>query len=266
MKRLIVVFLSTFLCMVGGPALSSAAQTFDVSMGNYFFSPSDLTINVGDTVRWTNPTGTLHTTTSGQGCSSSTSGAVWDSGTMSNGDSFSVTFDQPGTNPYHCTFHCGLGMTGTITVIAASTTIPLPQTAQTFTYSAVALPSLSTSPAEAQPIGIGDVATGGANLAISVALDQFEGPVDIYFLLYNQSIDPVNIYQLTSSGQLQTLAAGLAPWIPSSPGPINQTLFGTIPLSSLPPGTYLLGVAVMPAGDQSLAKFYLWVTDFTVVQ
>lgn len=266
MRRSTMLILSLMLFMIGVPVSSRAAQTVDVSMGNFFFSPSDITINAGDTVRWTNPTGTLHTTTSGPGCTHNTTGVVWDSGTLSRGDTFSFTFDQPGTYPYFCIFHCiSFGMMGTITVNAAPTTvIPLPQTVESFTYTAVASPLLSTAPAEAKPIGIGDAALGGANLAISVAIDQFEAPVDIYFLIYNQSIDPANVYELTSTGILQPVSAGLQPWIPASAASVNQDLFGNIPLSALPAGTYLLGVAVMPAGDQSLTKFYLWATDFTV--
>ncbi len=264
MKRLMFISLSVMLCIVCVPALSSAAQTFDVSTQDFFFSPSSLTINAGDTVRWTNPTGTPHTTTSGAGCTHNTTGVVWDSGTLSNGGTFEFTFDQPGTYPYHCSFHCSLGMTGTITVNAASSSIPLPTMPQTFINPATVSPVLGTNPAQLQPIGIGDVATAGTNLSINVAMDQFEGPVDVYFLLYNQSIDPNNIYQFTSTGQLQTVSAGLAPWIPASAGPVNESLFGTIAVSSLPSGTYLLGVLVMPEGDQSLTKYYLWVTEFTV--
>jgi plastocyanin len=266
MKKSMFIFLSVMVCMVCAPVLSSAAQTFDVSTQNDFFSPADLTINVGDTVQWTNPTGTPHTSTSGAGCGHNTTGVVWDSGSLSRGESFSFTFDQPGTYPYFCSFHCFLGMTGTITVNAVSTTIALPQTVQTFTYPAIVTPVLSTDPAEARPIGLGDVAAGGPTLAVRVAMEQFEAPVDVYFLLYIPSLDPVNIYQFTSSGMFQTFSAGLAPWIPAFAGPVDESLFGNITVADLPTGTYLLGVVVVPAGDQSLTKYYLWITEFTVGQ
>jgi plastocyanin len=52
-----------------------------------------------------------HTATSDTG--------VWDSGTLATGQSYSHTFDQPGTYTYHCTIHPF--MKGTIVVQAAST-------------------------------------------------------------------------------------------------------------------------------------------------
>ncbi|MEJ2695449.1 MAG: hypothetical protein P8013_02260 [Candidatus Sulfobium sp.] len=142
--------------------------------------------------------------------------------------------------------------------------IPLPVGQETFTYAAPALAILNTDPSQAQPVGVGDVSTGGTTLDINIAVGRFESPVDIYFLLYNGSIDPVNIYEFTSTGLLQPISAGLVPWIPASTGQVGADLFGTIQVSDLPAGTYLLGVAVMPPGDQSLTNYYLWITEFTV--
>ncbi|MFO0753950.1 MAG: S-layer homology domain-containing protein [Thermodesulfovibrionales bacterium] len=86
--------------------------TVDISMSNFSFSPPSVTINVGDTVRWTNSQGT-HTTTSGTGC---TADGQWNSGLLSQGQTYSVTFNSVGTYSYYCIPHCSAGMTGTITV------------------------------------------------------------------------------------------------------------------------------------------------------
>ncbi|TMK85704.1 MAG: hypothetical protein E6G44_06190 [Actinobacteria bacterium] len=94
---------------VGGPA---SAATRGVSQVDFSFSPSTITIAVGDTVVWTNKAATTpHTTTSNTG--------LWDSGTMNPGASFSHTFNSTGTFPYHCTFHQNLGMVGTVIVQSA---------------------------------------------------------------------------------------------------------------------------------------------------
>ena len=77
-----------------------------VSIGGSAFSPPSLTVSVGDTVTWTNNDGIAHTSTSNTG--------VWNSGSLSNGQSFSFVFGTVGSFPYHCTFHTN--MTGTITV------------------------------------------------------------------------------------------------------------------------------------------------------
>ncbi|MDP2663103.1 MAG: plastocyanin/azurin family copper-binding protein [Dehalococcoidia bacterium] len=75
------------------------------------FDPQTVTIFAGATVVWTGADG-IHTSTSDS--------AIWGSGDLLVGQSFSRTFDAPGVFPYHCNFHSLFGMIGTITVIAAS--------------------------------------------------------------------------------------------------------------------------------------------------
>jgi LPXTG-motif cell wall-anchored protein len=98
--------------VAGGPAW---AASHAVSAIDYRFSPQTLTINVGDSVTWTNnsSSGTPHTSTANDG--------AWDSGTLNPGQSFTHTFTTAGTFAYHCTFHVSLGMVGTIIVQAAAT-------------------------------------------------------------------------------------------------------------------------------------------------
>lgn len=86
--------------------------TFDVSIVNFQFQPASLTIHIGDTVTWTNNTAmTDHTSTSDT--------LVWDSGTLTPGQSFSFTFNSLGVFPYHCNIHHS--MTASITVVDLST-------------------------------------------------------------------------------------------------------------------------------------------------
>ena len=89
-----------------------------VTMGNDFFSPASLGVRAGTTVTWTNK-GSTHTVTSNTG--------VWDSGTMRAGQSFSFTFQNPGTYAYNCIFHGG--MVGTIVVTAVNVPPPPPPAA-----------------------------------------------------------------------------------------------------------------------------------------
>lgn len=100
-------------------ALPARGATYAVSVRDNSFSPSTLTICVGDSVLWTNDGSMLHTTTSGSGC---TPDGRWDSGNLFSGDSFSRVFtaaDQ-GSNAYYCIPHCDFGMTGTITVVTGA--------------------------------------------------------------------------------------------------------------------------------------------------
>jgi len=93
------------------------AASYTVNMNDFSFSPSLLTIGVGDTVTWTNIGGT-HTTTSGS--PPGTADGLWTSGTLTAPASFTHTFTNvsPKSYPYFCSFHFGspFNMTGTLTV------------------------------------------------------------------------------------------------------------------------------------------------------
>lgn len=116
---LLALFLLSF-SPVRGWASPALQPTVGVSALDYRFEPQDLPVLAGTTVVWTNNGIAPHTTTS--------SSAVWDSGTLSPGQSFSLTFDTPGSFPYHCLFHqgLGLGMSGVVTVVAPTAKVYLP--------------------------------------------------------------------------------------------------------------------------------------------
>jgi len=86
------------------------ADTVDVSIPGFSFSPASLTIIVGQTVRWTNNHTVPHTATSDSG--------GFGSGTLNPGQKFSFTFNIAGGFPYHCTIHPS--MKATITVNSPS--------------------------------------------------------------------------------------------------------------------------------------------------
>jgi plastocyanin len=90
---------------------TAAAQTTHiVTVGDNFFSPSSLTIQVGDTVEWRNATGgNQHNVIANNGSFSSVTASSF---------TFSQTFNSAGTVNYHCSIHGG--MNGTITVEAAA--------------------------------------------------------------------------------------------------------------------------------------------------
>jgi plastocyanin len=94
--------------LVGGAV--AVAATRAVAISGFAFSPSDLTINVGDRVTWTNSDAVAHTATA--------TGGAFDTGDIGQGKSASVRFTRAGTYAYYCTPHPS--MTGTIRVRAAS--------------------------------------------------------------------------------------------------------------------------------------------------
>ena len=77
------------------------------------FSPAQVTINVGDTVRWAWESGS-HSVTSGTPDQPS---GLFDSGIHQTGYTFSHTFTEAGEIPYYCRVH-GSMMTGSVKVVS----------------------------------------------------------------------------------------------------------------------------------------------------
>ena len=80
-------------------------------MGDLFFSPTSVTVAVGDTVTWRNTGQAPHNATADDGS--------FKTPTLNNGQSASHTFTQAGTFSYICTIHPQ--MKGTIRVLASDT-------------------------------------------------------------------------------------------------------------------------------------------------
>jgi plastocyanin len=166
MKRTLVC-LRLLVASAGFAILSSNsgfAATASVNISNFAFDPKDVTVNVGDTVTWTQKDTTPHTTTSDD--------AVWDSPFLSVGQSFSRVFDVPGSFPYHCKPHPF--MTGTVTVQGAPAdqpplvTITSPSDGSTFTDPNVTLEATASdvdgSVAKVEFFD-GQTSLGGTNLS-----------------------------------------------------------------------------------------------------
>lgn len=83
----------------------------EIFMQNMSFTPADLTITVGTTIKWNNKDGTAHTVTTGTPESPS---GLFDSGNIIPNGDFSFTFNKAGTYKYFCKIHPT--MQGTITV------------------------------------------------------------------------------------------------------------------------------------------------------
>jgi plastocyanin len=64
------------------------------------FNPSTITVSAGQSVTWTNKDNISHTVTSDS--------PMFDSGSLSNGGTFSFNFPNAGTYNYHCSFHPGM--------------------------------------------------------------------------------------------------------------------------------------------------------------
>ena len=159
-----------------------------------------------------------------------------------------------------------------ITTGYAALSIAVPTGQESFpVHGPIALPVISTDPSQSVPIGLGPAASNGDTISVQVGLAPFSGPVDIYFGYFAPSLDPQNIYILTSNNTFTPLSVsdplheGPAPWKINISGGVNESLvpaLGNIPVSSLPAGTYTAYLLATPAGN--LDRYYLWTTEIDI--
>ena len=103
------------------PAAPAGAATIDVQVVDFQFNPQNVTIQVGDTVRWTS-LGGHHNVRANDGsfrCANGCDGEGGNGTPANNLWMVTRTFTQAGTVGYYCELHggpTGLGMAGTITV------------------------------------------------------------------------------------------------------------------------------------------------------
>ena len=88
------------------PVAPAAPQPVSISISNFAFSPSQISVKAGTKVTWTNNDSASHTVTSNNG--------AFGSGTLGTGATYSFVFKTPGTYSYHCAIHPS--MTATVVV------------------------------------------------------------------------------------------------------------------------------------------------------
>lgn len=139
------------LMAVGAPRTASAQTA--ATIVNFSFQPNPIVVTVGTTVTWTNQDSAPHTATSDTGAFTTV--------TLQKGQSGSVTFNQAGTFPYHCSIHPN--MKGTVIVQQAPGSTP---TTPGTTTTATAIAQTATAPpaptATATPIPVPAVNAVGA--------------------------------------------------------------------------------------------------------
>lgn len=107
MKKLYKI-LSLSLCLLAGMP-NVKAETHLITVQDFMFIPSNLSVVVGDTVVWAWLSGS-HTTTS---TTVPSGAATWNATLNSGNPGFMYEVTEPGTYTYRCVPHAGMGMTGT---------------------------------------------------------------------------------------------------------------------------------------------------------
>jgi plastocyanin len=103
----VTVMIMSSGAMATPAASADSASDVMVDITDFAFDEATVTIPVGGSVTWTNNDSAPHTATA-------MDREVLQSGTLNQGDTFTQTFDTPGTYEYFCEFHPN--MSGTVIV------------------------------------------------------------------------------------------------------------------------------------------------------
>jgi plastocyanin len=147
--RALRVAIAALLFLFGGMSIAVAGPlvaTFGVNIQNFAFAPASVTINTGDSVRWTNLDGVQH--------SARSVNDSFNTGTLSLGQSGTVTFNTAGTFDYVCGIH-GASMSGTVIVRSLATpapSTPRPTPSPTPAPTAPPTPSPTVAPTQAPTV------------------------------------------------------------------------------------------------------------------
>ena len=120
-NRLLLAAAVVFLSLSAASAMMAirparAAQTVQVIMGDNYYSPQVVTINIGDTVQWVNQGSMVHTATADTG-----QPVYWNSGDIGAGGTYSYTFLASGNFTYSCAYH---DMAGKVDVVQPAPEFP----------------------------------------------------------------------------------------------------------------------------------------------
>ena len=133
---LVLVGFSIGLGLAGSATAAPTTTTVETKFGNlgdcgsgvfFCYIPPSVTVSVGDTVLWTDLSGSAHTVTrcDPQNCDGVDGGTGTDSpldNLVAPGQDFSHTFTGPGTYVYYCQIHGYRNMNGLVTVASEETT------------------------------------------------------------------------------------------------------------------------------------------------
>ncbi len=111
-KPVILGLILATLVVAGGVAIEGCGGGGDpganeVFMQSIAFSPMEITIQAGESVTWTNQDIVPHTATSGNP-GDADSGSIFRSALLSQGGTFTHTFNDAGEFVYYCEVHPGM--------------------------------------------------------------------------------------------------------------------------------------------------------------
>jgi plastocyanin len=110
MKKIYILMIASVI------AFNARATTQQVTVSDNVFTPSNFTVNTGDTIMWMWTNG-FHTTTS---TSVPAGAATWDVQINQTNQEFMYVATVAGSYNYQCSFHASMGMVASFTVLESS--------------------------------------------------------------------------------------------------------------------------------------------------
>ena len=138
----------------------------------------------------------------------------------------------------------------------------LPSGQETLITSSVSSPVINTDPSKAQPIGLGNAASGGSILSLRAGLSKQAAPVDLYAGIISE-IFGAEVFLFTGMNALQPLStAGFVPWKENIKDDFTERLLSDLSVTALPDGTYYFFLFLTPSGDLSSSR--LWAAPLVI--
>lgn len=148
-----VAAVTVVLAGLGSAVLPARAATANVSISGQKFVPATVTVNVGDTVVWTNQDPYAHTVSWPDGAPSSPN--------LDQGESYSRTFSAPTTLAYRCSIHSS--MRGTVVVQGSAPPSTAPPTTKASTATTAKPATTTTARSGAVTTITAGASAGGIN-------------------------------------------------------------------------------------------------------
>ncbi len=164
---------------------------------------------------------------------------------------------RAGGSSMHCRFDNVCAAAIGSSPISPGNTMPLPGGREVLTTTPVAIPVISTDPAQANPVGFGSVANSGNTLSLTASLSPLAAPADLYLGLSVGS----EIFLFAPDNSLRPLSDGLIKWRSQTQGGFNARILPDVDMTAYP-GTYTSYLLMTPADRWDGSRF--WVSSLVV--
>ena len=121
-RKFVITACLGFTLFTGSPLYALASSLVSITSQSSF-NPQTITIHTGESVKWINTSGAVHTVTDdphlaakGKDSTLPAGAKSFNSGFLKSGDNYIHVFNVPGIYHYFCLLHEEMGMVGTVVV------------------------------------------------------------------------------------------------------------------------------------------------------